>query len=116
MDPLRVLIVENEIIIALELEAIVEELAGATCILRGSVAGAKKALRNEQVDLALLDIDVLNGDTYDVARLLRRDHVPCVFVSSTPPREVPKELREIPFVKKPFRPSEVGRALEAALR
>jgi response regulator of citrate/malate metabolism len=66
MDPLRVLIVENEIMIALEFEAIVEEIAGAACkcILSGSVAGAKKALRNEHVDLALLDIEVSNERDY----------------------------------------------------
>ncbi len=116
MDPLRVLIVEDEIIIALELEAIVKEVAAATCILRGSVGSAKRALRDEHVDLALLDVDVTNGRTYEMACLLRQDHVPCVFVSSTSPGDVPKELREVPFVRKPFHPAEIGRALEAVLR
>jgi len=116
MFPLHILVVEDEIIIALELEAIIAEVAEAKCLVYGSAASAKKVLRNERVDVALLDIDVLNGKTYDVARLLQREHVPYIFVSSVPPDEVPSELRAVPFVSKPFQPAEIAQALRSALR
>jgi two-component SAPR family response regulator len=113
--PLKVLIVEDEIIIALELEAIVADVAEASCIMSFSVAQAKSVLRNEHVDLALLDIDMRNDRTFDVARILLREHVPYAFVSSMPRDEVPEELRDVPFVRKPFHPAEIERAVEALL-
>lgn len=115
MNSPRVLIVEDEVVIALELQAITEDIADAICVLKASSVSAKKAASSEHFDLALLDIDVLNGNTFDVVRLLRKGDVPCVFVSSASQRLLPLELRQIPFIAKPFRPDEIERAVRAAL-
>jgi hypothetical protein len=62
MALLRVLIVEDEPLISMQIEEIVEETVPAVVIIRSSVREAK-AVIDEPFHLALLDVDVTNGKT-----------------------------------------------------
>jgi response regulator RpfG family c-di-GMP phosphodiesterase len=75
----RVLIVEDEVLIAFELGAIVQKALDAEVLMSRSVARAKQLI-DQPVDLALLDVDVTNGKTFEVAMLLRLRQIPfCSF-------------------------------------
>ena len=110
----RVLIVEDEPLLALELDPTITDVFAVTVITTISIAGAKEVLRNP-VDFAFLDIDVTNGKTFEVAQLLTRDRVPFVFVSGGSADELPEELRAVRFIRKPFDRTEVQRALHLVL-
>jgi DNA-binding LytR/AlgR family response regulator len=99
---MRVLIVEDEPIIALEIEAIVlERLPNAEVRVVTSVAEA--LLEADQVlGLAFLDIDVTDGKTYPLALKLRLNNVPFAFVSGARSDEGPQELVGARFIPKPF--------------
>jgi DNA-binding LytR/AlgR family response regulator len=98
---MRVLIVEDEPIIALEIEAIVlERLPNAEVRVVMSVAEALPEA--DRVSLAFLDIDVTDGKTYPLALKLRRNKVPFAFVSGAPSAEAPQELAGARFIPKPF--------------
>jgi DNA-binding response OmpR family regulator len=75
--------------------------------IRSSVASAEKVIEEQQFDLALLDVNVTNGHSFEVAKTLRRKDVPFSFVSGTPRQELPEELRNAPFIPKPFRPAQI---------
>src|ERR1700730_8499849 len=55
------------------------EFVQATVVIEASVAGTKKVL-HEDIDFAFLDIDVTNGKTFEIAKILETKHVPFVFV------------------------------------
>jgi DNA-binding LytR/AlgR family response regulator len=74
------------------------------------VASTKKVL-HEPFDFAFLDVDVTNGKTFEVARLLGEKGVPFVFVSGASLNDLPDELRDVPFIPKPFLPSQIKQAL-----
>jgi DNA-binding response OmpR family regulator len=93
-----VLIVEDDVFIAADLEAIVVD---AEVLLSRSVARAKNLLERS-VDLALLDVDVTNGKTFEVAALLKLRQVPFVFLSGSRREHIPDELRNEPFIAKPY--------------
>jgi DNA-binding LytR/AlgR family response regulator len=107
---LRVLILEDEPLIALELEQIVLGLSAADIIVKASVAEARDALR-EPLDFAFLDVNVTDGHTYEVAHHLTEKFVPFVFVSASPPNQLPSELLHVRFIVKPFRRSQIEREL-----
>jgi DNA-binding LytR/AlgR family response regulator len=111
MKTLRVLIVEDEPIVAMDLETIVTETVAAAVVIKASVAGAKKVL-DGPVDFAFLDVDVTNGKTFEVAQILGRKHVPFVFVSSSSQEHLPVDLRSAPFIAKPFDRAQIVRALK----
>ncbi len=114
MDRLCVLIVEDEPLIALELEAIVlGRFPQAEVLLATSVEGAMAAIASP-LTFALLDVDVTDGKTYPLARLLRARNVPFVFVSGAASRETPPDIADAGFVPKPFSPLDIIRSIEKA--
>jgi|SRR5579872_2204741 DNA-binding response OmpR family regulator len=115
-DRLRVLIVEDELAISIIIEIIVEETAPAMVFVHATVEGAEKAIREQDFDLAFLDVNVTNGETYKIAKVLRQNEVPISFVSSISKQEVPEELRSSPFISKPFQPADIRGAVLAAQR
>lgn len=102
MSQPRVLILEDEFFVAIDLEQIVQtHLPSAEVVLCTSVAEAQAALE-KPVGLALLDIDVLDGKSFPLAQALSERGTPFAFVSSSRPDEVPSHLAHVPFIAKPF--------------
>lgn len=112
----RILIVEDDPMVALDLEEIVLGAdAQARVALAASIREAERALASLEFDAALLDIDVLDGKTYEVAARLHEQGMPIAFVSASRPEELPAPLRDVPFVPKPYDPADVERTLRARL-
>jgi CheY-like chemotaxis protein len=112
MKILHILIVEDEVLVAMDLEMMVAEIVTATFVTEGSVAATKNAL-HQDLDFAFLDVDVTNGKTYEIAQLLERKHVPYAFVSASRQDQLPLELRGAPFIPKPFYAAQIEHALQA---
>ncbi|MFC7472843.1 hypothetical protein ACFQS7_00645 [Dankookia sp. GCM10030260] len=111
----RVLIVEDDPLVALDLEAIVVGAADADVAVASSVTEARRALGDAAFDAAFLDIDVLDGKTYDLALQLLERGLPFVFVSGARRDEVPPMLRQVPFLPKPYDPQDIERNFLARL-
>ncbi len=116
MSGIRVLIVEDDPFIAMDIESAVSEELGddAELIVVESVSQARRAA-DQEISCALLDIDVVGGKTFGVAASLRAKGTPLVFVSGSAPSEVPPELRDVRFVRKPFSADELGRFVSKVL-
>jgi CheY-like chemotaxis protein len=112
MEPLRILVVEDEPLVAINLKEMVEEFVAATVMVEPTVAATKKALR-KAVDFAFLDVQVTNGKTFEIAHMLEQKSVPFVFVSGSPQDQLPSDLRAVPFISKPLFPAQVERVLQA---
>ena len=111
---MRVLIVEDEPVIALEIEAIIHDRAPeAETVIACSVCEALKIVDEARLSLAFLDIDVTDGKTYPLALELRLKHVPFVFVSGADRSDAPDDLDLERLVPKPFSPSSIARELDA---
>jgi DNA-binding LytR/AlgR family response regulator len=106
----RVLIVEDEPMVAMDLESTVKEIIAAEIVVAPSVSRAREAMA-EPLDFAFLDIEVTDGQTFEIALELRRKGVPFVFVSGARPEALPPDLRGAPFIPKPFERHLIARAL-----
>ncbi|WP_377843813.1 response regulator [Bosea sp. UC22_33] len=116
MADIRVLIVEDDPFIAMDIEsAVAEQLGdGVELIIVESVAEARR-MTAKQLACALLDIDVVGGKTFDVASILQETGTPFAFVSGSAPHEVPAELRGARFLRKPFSTREVAAFVKTAV-
>ena len=85
MSAPRVLIVEDEPMVAMDLELIVLGVIAADVVVVASVSGARQAMA-APLDLALLDIEVTDGRTFEIARELQRNGAAFVFISGARPR------------------------------
>lgn len=113
MSTPRILIVEDDAFVALDLETIVSQESGAEVVTVASLSAAERAV--DDIDMAILDIDVVDGKTYDLARQLQRRRTPFIFVSASRRDEVPGELRAAPFIAKPYDPAAIVREVRNAL-
>ncbi|HEV7257454.1 MAG TPA: response regulator [Bosea sp. (in: a-proteobacteria)] len=109
MSDIRVLIVEDDPFIAMDIESAVAEQLGAAAelIVVESVTQAHRASASK-LSCALLDIDVVGGKTFDVAASLLESGTPFAFVSGSTPSDVPEPLRAVPFLRKPFSINEIA--------
>ncbi len=103
MSNIRILIVEDDPFIAMDIESAVAEQFGdkAELIIVESVEDARRAA-SMRLSCALLDIDVVGGKTFEVAERLLASGTPFAFVSGSTPNDVPRPLRDARFLRKPF--------------
>ena len=101
MAPFRVLILEDDAILALDLETIVCCWTDAEITSCRSVAQAKQALASG-CDLALLDVNVEDGTSYEIAAALKERRLPFAFVSGSAASDAPPELHDAAFIPKPY--------------
>ena len=99
---LRILVVEDEVLIALEIE---ERLQRLGCEIVGPVGRLERALelaRSTALDGALLDVNVKGGLVYPVAEELLARQVPVIFSTGYAPDTLPPVFRSLPCLRKPF--------------
>lgn len=81
MGDARILIVEDEPLIALDLEAELEARGWAIAGVAGTTADAREIVGGHAVDLALLDVNLRGETTFGLAEELHSTGVALVFLS-----------------------------------
>ena len=98
----RVLLVEDETLIALLLEDALAELG---CEVVGPVAqvdAARRAIESERFDCALVDIDLRGRPAYALAELLEARGIPFGFVTGYEASHIDPQFGQRPVLTKPF--------------
>jgi len=99
---LRVLLVEDELAIAMMLEMALEEQRCTIVGPYGSLGEALSAARTEQVDLAVLDVNLRGEMVFPAADALAERHVPFLLMSGYGDSRLPSQGRHWPVCGKPF--------------
>jgi CheY-like chemotaxis protein len=116
---MRVLIVEDEAIIAMYLAMLVADFGHTVCGTTDSASGAIEQAAERRPDLALMDVRLADGGSgIDAARELHARHgLRCIFLSANL-NELTKltlaPLNPIDFVDKPVLPILLKQALDKA--
>jgi CheY-like chemotaxis protein len=109
----RVLVLEDEPVVAMLVEDMLTDLG---CIVVGPASGLDDALamaEREELDLAVLDINLGRADSFPVAVVLEGRSVPFVFATGYGERATP--FPAAPVVAKPYRSDDLYRALQLAV-
>lgn len=116
LDGRRVLIVEDESLVAMLLETILEDMG---CVPVGPASTVEEGLamaRDESpLDAALLDVNVAGQQIFPVAELLRARGVPFVFSTGYGEGGLPDEWRGQSTIQKPFTEAAIRDALMRAM-
>lgn len=117
-DPLigrRVLLVEDESMIAMLIEDMLSE-HGAVVLGPAKRLDAALALAgSETIDLGVLDLNLAGEAVYPVAEALARRGVPFLFMTGYGQLGILERWRDRPSLAKPFRPSQLADALRGLL-
>jgi CheY-like chemotaxis protein len=97
----RVLVVEDEALVAMDVESILRE---AGCEVVGPAASVDEALRLccEGLDATVLDVNLGDTMSYQVADALVAADVPFVWLTGHSPSVLPQRHRDRPVVSKPY--------------
>ena len=112
----RTLVVEDSAILATEITEILDELG---CFVVGpatSVAAVKALVEAEEIDAAVLDINLNGVRTFEPAATLAALKIPFVFVSGYSETSVPEEFGNVRFLRKPVDPAMLAVAIGEALK
>jgi two-component system, response regulator PdtaR len=113
---LRILIVEDEILIALELESLLQDLGHEPIGIAATSSEALALARGARPDLALVDIHLADGPTgVDVGRGLAQAGTPVMFMTANAKR-VPSDFAGgCGVIAKPYTERGVRRAVECVV-
>ena len=112
---LRVLVVEDEFLVALELETMLRGLGAEVIGPLGGLDRAVACARQEALDLALLDVNVGGRLVTPVAEALAARAIPFVFCTGYGAASLPGRYVAVPIVMKPCQLHELTHALLSAL-
>lgn len=112
----KILIVEDEAPIALNLANAVQQAGGIVVGPVASVAAAHAVMADNRLDGALLDIRLRNETSFPLADVLAVLNIPFVFVSGLSSALMPYTHRERPLFDKPYDDDAVISALAALIK
>lgn len=111
LSGLRILLVEDEAMIAMLVEDMLLD-SGATVV--GPAGGVKAALAvisDQEIDGALLDVNLGGEQSFEVADALAERQIPFVFVTGYGGQGLRDRYPDAPTLQKPFVTSDLERAL-----
>ena len=111
----RVLVVEDEALVAMAVELQLLDFGCVIAALAFHVSEAVGAARSLPIDIALLDVNVAGREVFPVADALIARGIPFVFASGYGAQTLRPDLRHNLLLHKPFTAAELRRGLEAAL-
>jgi CheY-like chemotaxis protein len=111
----RVLIVEDEFLVAMLLEDFLLNLGHRVVASVARVDAATRLAARAKIDLAILDINLSGVPSFPVAEILRRRGIPFVFATGYGADGLSAEFRNEPALRKPYELRDLRRAIEEAL-
>lgn len=112
---LRILIAEDNVFAALELEQTLRDFGCEPVGPVASVAEALRLVREAPLDGALLDVDLRGERCFPIAEELQRRDIPVVFATGYDEQDlIPQALTAAPRLRKPYMTSELQRVMVQA--
>lgn len=111
----RILIVEDEPIVAIALQDMLEDLGYTVVGPALRLAAALDLAAREPIDAAILDVNMGEGESYPVAEALRARGIPYLFATGYGRAGIAAGHEDIDVLQKPYREAQVEAALEKIL-
>ena len=112
----RVLLVEDELFLAEKISLQLAALGVKEVLTAANLAEAKQHIHSEQIHLALLDVNLQDGDTtIELGLTLSGDLVPVVYFSGVSTSDMGELSRGFEFLEKPLSVSRLKAAMQRAI-
>ena len=108
---LRILVVEDEMLVAMNIEDMLLELGHEVAGLAGRLGPALALAREARFDAAMLDVNLAGERSFPVADLLAERGIPFLFATGYGRQGIEERFRDRPILQKPFRAAELAAAL-----
>lgn len=113
---LRVLVVEDQMLIAAMLEECLVDLNCQVVGPTGTVEAALKLVHANAVDAAVLDVNLGDEMVYPVAEELEARNIPFIFTTGYGDKSLPERWRSKPRLAKPYNHHQFGQFIRNVFR
>ncbi len=110
----RILLVEDEAMIAMLVEDMLEDLGHELVRVASRLEDAVAAAETEVVDLAILDLNLGGVLTYPAAEVLAQRGIPFIFATGYGSGGLKNGYADRPTLQKPFNTEALGQAIKQA--
>jgi CheY-like chemotaxis protein len=111
----RVLVVEDEPLLAMDLEHMLTQMGCEVIVNRGGVKGALQRVQQTQLDAAVLDLNLAGERADAIADALAARRIPFVFATGYDGDRLAPQHAKRPCLVKPYRNEDLANALLSAL-
>ena len=101
-DTLRVLVIEDEGLVALFIEDMLAEMGHEVGAVASRMQEALDHARTGRFDLAIVDVNLDGQPSYPIAKILRERGIPFVFATGYGSKGLDKDFVDAPVLAKPF--------------
>jgi CheY-like chemotaxis protein len=111
---MRILLVEDEMLVAMMLEDMLEELGHELAGTAGRLDEALRMANELNPDLAILDVNLSGRHTFPVAEVLQRRDIPFAFATGYG-AALPEPWNLRPALQKPFLMADLANVISRAM-
>lgn len=111
----RILIVEDNFVMALDLSLMIEDLGGAVVGPAGRLDEGMALAQSNELDGAILDVNLDGANTFFLADGLLAADVAVIFATGYDVKMLPERFAQTPKLSKPFSIRTLERVLREAL-
>ena len=116
MAGVRLIIAEDQLLVALDMETIVTNAGHEVCGIAANADEALTLVAEHRPDLALLDVELGGTDGLEAARLIMdRWQVPTLLVTGHVSMEIARDVGVVGLVRKPFTERTLLSTIDACL-
>ena len=112
----QILIVEDEIVVAMDLVSIIRDAGGEVVGPAMSVREALRLIESHEITAAVVDVKLGKEDSLPVARRLDAAGIPFVFHTGNGDKLSPSPWPQAPIIKKPAAPEKLIAAVMAVAK
>jgi DNA-binding response OmpR family regulator len=117
LEGVTVLLVEDNLLIALEAEEMLTDLGARLVVSASTLKAAEDAISAHEFGFAMLDINVGRGTSFDLARRLRSAGMPLIFASGYGDQAaLDSDHSGSIIIQKPYERDHLRRAIQLAIR
>jgi CheY-like chemotaxis protein len=111
----KVFLVEDETMLAMLMEVMLEELGYSTAFHASTLEDGLEYARTGSFDVAILDINIIGGNSFPIAEALAQRGIPFTFCSGYGRLGIPEAWAGQHCVAKPFSSEQLDAALTLVL-
>ena len=108
---LRILIVEDEMLVAMNIEDMLLDLGHEVAGLASRLEPALALAAEGRFDIAMLDVNLAGQQSFPVAAILASRGIPFLFATGYGVKGVAEDYRSYPVLQKPFNANDLEQAL-----
>ncbi len=113
--PLRIFVVEDEMLVAMNIEDMLLDLGHEVAGLASRLEPALSLAREGAFDVAMLDVNLAGETSFPVADILIGRSIPLLFATGYGVKGIAEDYSRFPVLQKPFRAMDLAAALNEAI-